>query len=94
METGKSILLSIEQTQEEIDAQWEKDRQFFIGHKKELEAAYPNLYIAIYKGVVIGVDERLGDLADRLYRSLGNIPFYADQPGAKESIVFDYPLIP
>lgn len=94
METARTIPLQVEPTQAEIDAQWEKDRQFFIDHEKELESNYPGLYIAIYKGSVLDTDVRLGDLAGRIYRTLGNIPFFADKPGVKESIVFDYPLIP
>jgi hypothetical protein len=89
----ETINTPIESTQAEIDAQWENDRQFFCDHEKELESAYPNLYIAIYKGSVIGVDERLGELADRLYRTLGNIPFYADKPGEKDIEYLGYPLV-
>ena len=43
-------------------------------------------YIFWYNVLWLNTDKDLGELADRIYRKYGNIPFYANIPGDNLSV--------
>lgn len=71
---------------------WEKNKDFFKKNEDKFKAEYPDLYVAVHDGNVIGTDKKLGTLAGKIYEEKGNIPFFADKPGDDSIVIIDSPI--
>ncbi len=77
---------------ENINKMWKKNKEFFEKNEDKFMIEYPDLYVAVHDGSVIGTDKRLGSLAGKIYEEKGNIPFYADKPGEESVVMIDSPI--
>lgn len=73
--------------------EWIENKVFFEKNEAKFKTEYPNKYVAVHKGKVIGVGEDIGAVVTDAYHKYGNIPLYCDKPGDEEIIKLDLPIV-
>ena len=66
------------------------ERQAFERQRMRLLRRFPGEYVALYAGSIVGHDRSCEALAARLFRKLGNVPFYIARV-EKVPSVYDLP---
>jgi PHD/YefM family antitoxin component YafN of YafNO toxin-antitoxin module len=76
----------LERQEQEFPKQFLEDEAAFKRMQPELLKTHKDKWVAVLKGQVVDFDDKLGDLADRVYRRFGYQAIYMSQVLEKERI--------
>ncbi len=76
----------LERQEQEFPKQFLEDEAAFKRMLPELLKTHKDKWVAVLKGQVVDFDDKLGDLADRVYRQFGYQAIYMSQVLEKERI--------
>jgi len=80
-------IVSIESEKREIEERLKHDKEFFLRREAYFVKNYPNEYIVIMAGKVIGHHKNIEELIKKLHKKYGSAPFFISKARTDPSYV-------